>query len=172
MKIIVVAGKRSSVGKTALAERLLSKLSGYSAIKTTTIRKSRCPKEASDCNICDEFGGGFEIIEETKVINQKGTDSARLKKAGAKKVLWLKASLRGLRSGMEEAISKLSNSPGIIIEGTSVLKYLVPDLIFYLKGPEKKDLRTYGDNKSPWAKTITKFIEKEAGPASCRQSEG
>ena len=64
---------------------------------------------------------------------QKGKDTSRFKKAGARQVLWLKAHPQGLRQGLKEAISKFSKTRGLIIEGTSVLKYLKPDLAILLK---------------------------------------
>ena len=75
----------------------------------------------------------YDIIIDRKIINQKGTDTARLKEAGAKKVAWLKSTLGGLEKGLKKAFLKLKDSEGIIIEGTSVVRYINPDLVIYLR---------------------------------------
>lgn len=133
MRTIVIAGAHSSIGKTLLAEELLQGLSDWSALKVTVKRKSGCPRDKSNCNICAKLKGNFEIIKDTKIINQEGRDTARLKKAGAKKVIWLVATLRGLKRGLKEALNGFKNSKGIVIEGTSVIKYIKPDLLIFIR---------------------------------------
>lgn len=142
VKTIVVAGAHSGIGKTLVAEELVHKLANWSALKVTVQRKSSCPRKQSNlhlfrsrnkCNICTELKQDFEIIKAQKIINQKGTDTARLQKAGAKKTIWLRASLGGLKAGLKKAFYQLRDSEGIVIEGTSVLKYIKPSLAIYLK---------------------------------------
>src|SRR3989338_7440210 len=89
MKIIVVSGERSGIGKTHLAQELLKYLSGWSALKVTVGRDSGCPHERS-CGVCLEIKEPFYIIKEPRIINQAGKDTARLKEAGAKEGMWLK----------------------------------------------------------------------------------
>jgi len=76
----------------------------------------------------------FEIVHDNKTISQKGTDTARLKKAGAGKVIWLKATEKGLKAGLARTLKMLKGSNGIIIEGTSVIKYIKPEFLVFLKG--------------------------------------
>lgn len=138
MKTIVVSGSHSNIGKTSLAEGLIRSLPNWSALKITKVApKSRCPRHAN-CTVCSELKADFNIVTDRKVIDQKGTDTSRMKKAGAKKVAWLKASLKGLRPGLEEAFRRLKDSEGVVIEGTSVLKYIKPDLAIYLKGSAER----------------------------------
>jgi len=131
LKTIVISGAYSSIGKTTIAEELLYGLSNWSALKVTVKKESKCPR-GNSCNICNKFEGDFDIVTNRKIINQKGTDTARLKDAGAKKVVWLKATLKGLKTGLKKALARLKDSNGIVIEGTSVLKYIKPDLTIYL----------------------------------------
>ena len=162
MKTIVVAGTHSGIGKTLLVEELLHTLPKWSALKVTVSpalllrrggvkRKNNCPRSRNNlhlfrsrnnlhlfrsrnkCNICAELKKDFEIIEDKKVINQKGTDTARLRQAGAKKVVWLKTTLSGLKAGLKKALYQLKDSEGVVIEGTTVLRYIRPDLAIYLK---------------------------------------
>lgn len=143
-KTIVISGSRSNIGKTFMAEKMLGSLQNWSALKVTTVRGgSGCPRN-TDCGVCDGLEDDFNIVTDKNIINQKGTDTARLKRAGAKKVVWLKANSKGLRPGLKKALYQLRDSEGIIIEGTSVLKYIKPDMAIFLKenmSPAKLDAR-------------------------------
>jgi len=127
MQTIVVSGEKSGVGKTYLAQRLLRCLQGWSALKVTVSKDGSCPN-GKNCGICNEIKEPFYIVKNKNIINQAGKDTARLKEAGAKEVIWLKAKPQGLKRGIENALAEFSACRGIIIEGTSVLKFLKPDL--------------------------------------------
>ena len=140
VKTIVVSGAHSNIGKTTLAADMLRSLPNWAALKVTVKKESSCPRN-SDCGVCDGFKGDFDIVTERKTINQKGTDTARLKEAGAKKVIWLKSTFNGLKTGLEKALALLKGSKGVVIEGTSVLKYIKPDFTIFLDD-KKAILRT------------------------------
>ncbi len=131
MKIITVSGVHSGVGKTTVAEFLLAHLEGWSALKVTVIKDGPCPRK-KPCGVCDKQETPFTIISAPRIINQKGKDTRRMKAAGAKKVLWLKARSSGLERGLEKALGRFNGSEGIVIEGTSLLKYLKPDLGIFI----------------------------------------
>jgi len=137
MRTIVVSGARSGIGKTLFAQELLLRLKNWSALKITIKHKSACPRKENSCGVCHELSKDFEIVRDKKVIAKEGTDSARLLQAGAKKVLWLKATKEGLGKGLKKALSALRPTKGVIIESTSVLKYINPDLIIYLQDKQK-----------------------------------
>lgn len=127
MKTIVISGEKSGIGKTYIAQRLLRRLQSWSALKVTVSKDGNCPN-GKNCGICKGIKKPFYIVKDKKIINQAGKDTARLKEAGAKKVIWLKAKPEGLKRGLEKALSEFSGSRGLIIEGTSVLKFFKPDL--------------------------------------------
>ncbi|MBI5123918.1 MAG: hypothetical protein HZA72_00690 [Candidatus Omnitrophica bacterium] len=129
--IITVSGSSSGVGKTKLVQNLLKVLKGWSAIKVTVVKDGACPRKAP-CGVCESQKRPFTIITASRIIGEKGKDTYRMKMAGAKKTLWLKAKPAGLKEGITKALKKLKGSPGIIIEGTSVLKHLRPDLGLYV----------------------------------------
>lgn len=131
MKTIVVSGSGSRVGKTYLAQQLLQHLSNWSALKVTVSKGDGCPREKS-CGVCREIKNHFYIIKEEDIINQVGKDTARLKEAGAKQVIWLKARPEGLKQGLDKALLEFSECNGVIIEGTSVLKFIQPDLNIHI----------------------------------------
>jgi molybdopterin-guanine dinucleotide biosynthesis protein len=133
MKIITVSGAQSGVGKTAVSEMLLRKLKNWSALKITLKhRDGVCPAH-KDCKACDELHSDFSIIGRKDIIEEKGKDTQRLKSAGAKKVLWLRAKPKALGSGIEKAISLFKRTNGLVIESNSALKYLKPDLALFVK---------------------------------------
>lgn len=127
MKIIVVSGAKSGVGKTYVAQELLRRLSGWSALKVTVNKDHHCPHQIG-CGICPEIKDIFYLIKDEEIINQTGKDTARLKEAGAKEVMWLKARPEGLKVGLDNALSEFSGCSGVVIEGTSVLKFIKPDI--------------------------------------------
>ncbi len=139
MKTIVIAGAHSNVGKTTMAERLLKKLPGWSALKVTVSHQGRGPKKEKcprnkGCRACTSFKGDFDIVTDKRIINRKGKDTARLKRAGAKKVVWLRSTLKGLKAGLKMSIRELRDSEGLVIEGNSVLEHLKPDITIFIKG--------------------------------------
>ena len=131
MKIITVSGAYSGIGKTTLIERLLKQLKDWSALKVTLIKDGPCPRKIP-CGICEKQDAVFTIVSARPIINQKGKDTRRMKAAGAKKVLWLKAKPAGLEEGLKKALARFKGSAGVVIEGTSVLKYLKPDLGIFI----------------------------------------
>lgn len=148
MKIITISGSRSGVGKTKVAERLLKGLKGWSALKVTVLHQGLCPR-GKNCGACNDLSSAFSIISNKDVIEQKGKDTQRLKSAGAKKVLWLKAHPAGLKQGLKKALSKFKRSKGLIIEGTSILKYLKPDLAILVD-----------DKTLPWKNSAKEILNK------------
>lgn len=131
VKTIVVSGSGSRVGKTYMACRLLRYLPDWSALKVTVSKEDGCPHKRS-CGICPEIKNSFYIIKEQDIINQAGKDTARMRQAGAKQVIWLKAQPAGLKVGLRQALAEFSDCDGVVIEGTSVLKFIRPDLNIHI----------------------------------------
>lgn len=131
MRTIVISGERSGVGKTYVAERLLSCLRDWSALKVTVNKEGNCPHQ-KNCGVCLEIKTPFYIIKDDKIINQSGKDTARLKSAGAKQVIWLKARPEGLKEGLDRALLEFADCDGVVIEGTSVLKFIRPDINIHI----------------------------------------
>lgn len=156
MRTIVVSGEKSGVGKTYVAGELLRYLSGagcsdslkglfdkaifklrnckirhWSALKITVSKADGCPHDRS-CGVCQKIEKPFYVIKDRAIIDQTGKDTARLKEAGAREVIWLKARPNGLKEGLRKAFSALDSRGGVVIEGTSVLKFLKPDLNIHI----------------------------------------
>lgn len=84
MKVVTVSGARKGVGKTVLAELLLRNMYGFAAIKITMTTMYT--------SVSDN--------EEEIMVPEK--DTFRLKKSGAEKVVWVRATERLLQEAMEQ----------------------------------------------------------------------
>lgn len=136
IKTIVVSGEGSGIGKTHFAEGLLRQFKDWSALKVTVAKEGACPHERG-CGVCAKIQESFCIIKDEQIINEAGKDTRRLKDAGAKQVIWLKAKPEGLRDGLTGALAEFSDCSGVIIEGTSVLKFIKPDMNIHIQANRK-----------------------------------
>ena len=122
-KIITVSGAHSGIGKTLLAEHLLSFLKDFTAIKISI----------------EDFFTAVSSDEATIMV--PGKDTFRLKTSGAKQVIWVRSPENTLMDAMEQACSLLIDCSGVLIEGNSILTYLNPDLAFFVYGGEPQTLK-------------------------------
>ena len=122
-KIITVSGSHSGVGKTLLAEYLLSLLQDFAAIKVS---------------IEDFFTA---VSGDDATIMVPGKDTFRLKSSGAKQVIWVRSPEHTLMESMEQASSLLVDCTGVLIEGNSILTYINPDIAFFVYGGELQTLK-------------------------------
>jgi uridine kinase len=118
--IIGVGGAHSGAGKTTIASLILKRLRGWGAIKYT--------KTSLYCS----------IVEDIKVLSEKGKDTKRLLDSGAEKVLWVQSSFPELKEVLPMAVEMLSHLKGILIEGNSVIEILKPDVVIFVFGAEGK----------------------------------
>jgi hypothetical protein len=133
---VAVAGACSRSGKTALAVTLLRALPDPAALKFTTTDDvfERCPRGAP-CVVCD-IDVPFRVVEDPPVLNQPGTDTERLSRAGARRVLWVIAKRGSARQAWQAAVIRLAGSPGpLVIEGSTVVDLAQPDLLIFVVHP-------------------------------------
>ena len=85
MILLSISGAGSRSGKTAVAVSLLRALPAgrAAAVKFTTTEDvfERCPR-GTPCVVCD-IDVPFRIVEDAAVLDDAGTDTARLREAGA-----------------------------------------------------------------------------------------
>lgn len=122
-KILTVSGSHSGIGKTLLAEYLLSLLQDFAAIKISI-------EDFFTAVSCDDA-----------MIMVPGKDTFRLKSSGAKQVIWVRSPEHNLMESMEQACSLLVDCAGVLIEGNSILTYINPDLAFFVYGGELQTLK-------------------------------
>ena len=121
--IITVSGSHSGIGKTLLAEYLLSLLQDFAAIKVSI----------------EDFFTAVSCDDATIMV--PGKDTFRLKSSGAKQVIWVRSPEHTLMESMEQASSLLVDCTGVLIEGNSILTYINPDVAFFVYGGELQTLK-------------------------------
>ncbi|MFN2340638.1 MAG: hypothetical protein ABR547_05155, partial [Halanaerobium sp.] len=82
----------------------------------------------------------YKVINDPKVINQAGTDTARVVEHGADKVILLESPAAELPSAYQLAQNLLDDDiERLFIEGNTIINFLNPDLIFYLENTDKPE---------------------------------
>jgi len=149
MKTVCIAGAMSGVGKTTLAEKLLSRFHNWAAIKVTACvggTRHRCPRgKSTECGVCSSLKENYVIETRSEIIEEAGTDTARFKSAGAKRVLWIKARPRYIARAIHEALEVLNRYDGVVFEGNHVLKHFDPDLAVMIRSKDNSFKRSARD---------------------------
>lgn len=112
--IICVGGAHSRIGKTTLCSILLKELKGFGAIKFTKTRLYT------------------SIIDDLRILNEPGKDTAILLGSGAQMVLWIQSPPEALGVALQTALSRMSHLEGIIVEGNSPVDFLNPHLLIFI----------------------------------------
>src|SRR5262245_1806823 len=142
-KIIAIAGTTSNCGKTSLLCDLLRELSDqeeWEAIKLTRGHYRSCGKDPHACCVSHLLADEPVIrsgIKETKVI---GKDTGRYWDAGAANVHWVIVTNDQVEQGINRAIERV-NSRNVLVEGTSMLRYISADIAVLVARPEPVKLK-------------------------------
>jgi hypothetical protein len=139
MDLVIIGGPHSGVGKTLAAERALQALWGlrYGAIKLTVAdgefdaphSRGVCGRGAS-CGVCETVHVSLpsRIVTAPGAIGKQGTDTCRLRDAGAVAVAWVIALRDAAPAAVSEALAFLecNGADGAVIEGTTAIEWLEP----------------------------------------------
>ena len=123
IKTIVVSGAMSGSGKTSLVCALLNHLPHFAAIKITIQNLET------------------KVTDNDEELMVPGKDTYRLKMSGASKVVWVKSSVEELPEVMGLAWNMIGEAEGTLIEGTSILEHITPDLSFFVVDREIIELK-------------------------------
>ncbi|MGC2422943.1 MAG: hypothetical protein WA666_01155 [Nitrospirota bacterium] len=115
-RVITISGSHSGVGKTYLATLLIRNLPGFAAMKVIH----------DDLLVC--------VTDDEAEIMTPGKDTALMRQAGAREVIWIRAGERDLNDALSIAFDMVYKSgvPGVIIEGNAAARLLKPDLAFFV----------------------------------------
>ncbi len=124
-RVITISGSHSGVGKTYLATLLSRSLPGYAAIKVTH----------DDLLVC--------VTDDEAEILTPGKDTALMRQAGAREVIWIRAGERDLSDALSIAFDMVykSGAPGVIIEGNAAARILKADLAFFVAGESLEEMK-------------------------------
>lgn len=123
MTTIVVGGHSRNVGKTSVVAAILSSWAHlqWTALKVSPHRHAgnACapePQPPDFCSIEEEFDRG------------SGKDTGRYLAAGAARSFWVRIEEGRLQEAIPRLTPVLHSSPNAIIESTSIVQYIRPDL--------------------------------------------
>lgn len=136
MTLVSISGACSRSGKTAAAVSLLQAAPpGSAAVKFTTTDDvfERCPR-GTTCVVCD-IDVPFRIVEEAAVLGQPGTDTARLRDAGAARVVWAIAQQSAVTRAWAVVKDRLAGAELIVMEGSTIVTVARPDLQVFVVQP-------------------------------------
>lgn len=142
-ELIVIAGTASNTGKTTLLCDLLGELSReapWEAIKLTRGHYRSCGKDPHACCVSDLLGEAPTVRSGREETYAFGKDTGRYWDAGAANVHWVIATDRQVEQGIQIALARVQ-SPGVLIEGTSVLDHLSPSFAVLAVGAEQNKIK-------------------------------
>ena len=126
--IIAVSGFSSEVGKTTLMCDLLRAFPGWEAIKVTRGHYRSCGRDPHTCCVSDLLSDEPVIRSGRDQNYALGKDTGRYWDAGAANVHWVIVTDEQIERGIKEAVERVT-SPGVFIEGNSILEFLKADLV-------------------------------------------
>jgi len=128
-RTIVIAGTSSDSGKTTLLCDLLRELSrgeSWEAIKLTRGHYRSCGKDPHACCVSHLLSDQPAIRSGRDETYAFGKDTGRYWDAGASNVHWVIVTDNQVERGIGQALARVK-SDRVLIEGTSVLKFINPD---------------------------------------------
>jgi molybdopterin-guanine dinucleotide biosynthesis protein len=141
-KIVAIAGIASNVGKTTLVCALLDRLQGWEAIKVTKGHYRSCGKDPHACCVSHLLSDRPLVMSERRATDVPGKDTGRYWSSGAANVHWVVATKQGVDDGIREALGRVSaDAPGVIVEGTGLLRSLAVDLSVMVAPNEPRELK-------------------------------
>ncbi|MBN2167821.1 MAG: hypothetical protein JW738_01135 [Actinobacteria bacterium] len=117
MKIIQVGASTKKGGKTSLAEYLVRELKADFALKISS---------------GGHHAGDRAVTINPGIISKPDTDTGRLVKAGAQKVIWVSAPENELELCINEAMEKFDRDGLLIVEGNSGSKFIDADFTVFI----------------------------------------
>jgi molybdopterin-guanine dinucleotide biosynthesis protein len=130
---IAVAGTSSEVGKTTLLCSLLREFPAWEAIKMTRGHYRSCGKDPHACCVSHLLSDEPVIRSGREQTYACGKDTGRYWDAGASNVHWVIVTDDQVERGIGLALERV-NSPGVLIEGNSFLRFIDVDFAVIAAG--------------------------------------
>lgn len=130
MEMIGVSASSSKAGKTTLISLMVEDCRYKTGVIKTSVN-----------NDLEQY----KVINDPKVINKSGTDTARVVEHGADKVILVESPAAELPSAYQLARNLMSDDiERLFVEGNTIINFLNTDILFYLennKKPEKESAK-------------------------------
>ncbi len=144
--LIGIGGAHSGAGKTTIAVAILKYLKTHPPIYPFTPFRdesltgfTHSPKIGAIKYTKTAFYSS--IIDDKSILSQEDKDTKRLLDAGAEEVLWVQSPANEINEVLPMAIDRLSHLDGIIIEGNSAIEFLKPDVVVFIAGVSKENIK-------------------------------
>src|SRR5262245_49930688 len=137
LRIVVIAGTSSNVGKTTLLCDLLRELrrdGSWEAIKLTRGHYRSCGKDPRACCVSHFLGEQPVVRSGRDETYAGGKDTGRYWEAGASDVHWVITTDNQVEQGIRAALERVK-SGRVLIEGTSLLKFIEADFVVMVARP-------------------------------------
>lgn len=165
MALVSISGAASRAGKTSLAVGLLRSLpvSSAVAVKFTTTEDvfERCPR-GTPCVVCD-IDVPFRIVEDARVLDEPGTDTARLRAAGARRVIWAISRASAVRAAWSRVAAMAEGL--VVMEGSTIVDVASPDLLLFVAHPFLQPARWKATSDALIARADAVVVNRTAGEA-------
>jgi hypothetical protein len=161
--LVSIAGAASRAGKTSLAVSLLRSMPASSAVavKFTTTEDvfERCPR-GTPCVVCD-IDVPFRVVEDPRVLDEPGTDTERLGRAGASRVIWAISRASAVRAAWSRVLSMARGL--VVMEGSTIVDVAAPDLLLFVAHPFLKPARWKATSDALIARADAVVVNRPAG---------
>src|SRR5215475_1966046 len=139
LRIVVIAGTSSNVGKTTLLCDLLRELrrdGSWEAIKLTRGHYRSCGKDPHACCVNHLLSDQPLVRSGHDETYAAGKDTGRYWEAGASDVHWVITTDNQVEQGIRMALERVK-SGRVLIEGTSLLKFIEADFVVMVARPDR-----------------------------------
>jgi molybdopterin-guanine dinucleotide biosynthesis protein len=139
IRIVVIAGTSSNAGKTTLLCDLLRELTrdeSWEAIKLTRGHYRSCGKDPHACCVGHLLSDQPVIRSGRDETYAAGKDTGRYWEAGASDVHWVIVTDSQVEQGIRAALARVK-SGRVLIEGTSLLKFIEADFVVMVARPDQ-----------------------------------
>jgi hypothetical protein len=174
-RVLSITAPGNNSGKTKLAETILRAFPDhFTVIKISTVYRDgrNCPKTESAC-ACHELHGQFSIITDPHVIDEEGTDTGRLARAGAARTLWC-LTIPGAHGDLWRRLRSevVRDEEALLTEGNRIVGVASPSVLVFVASPRLPRARWKEDAWSLMARADLVIVndEEESGPEEGRRS--
>jgi hypothetical protein len=143
-RFIMIGATTRNVGKTEFACQLIHRVSSTESVvgvKITTVaeRHGQCPRGGHGCGVCSALTEPFCVTRETDTRSEK--DTARLLKAGAVSVFWLRVLKENLAEGVAALLEQIPKDLPVVCESNSARSVLTPGVFVALKSDQDMSVK-------------------------------
>jgi molybdopterin-guanine dinucleotide biosynthesis protein len=139
--IVSISGLSSDTGKTSLICDLLASNPGWEAIKVTRGHYRSCGKDPHACCVSHLLSDKPLVLSGYDQTYKSGKDTGRFWDSGAKNVHWVIATSDQVEAGIKIALDRV-NTPGVLIEGNTFLKYIDADYSIMVARPPFESVKS------------------------------